>query len=52
MATGDGKYTNNSRFDAATFEKYISYQTNIKPEDISDSLSSPLNISVQACNVY
>ena len=34
------------RFDTATFEKYISYQTNIKPEDISDSLSSPSNISV------
>ena len=34
------------RFDTATFEKYTSYQTNIKPEDISDSLSSPSNISV------
>jgi len=34
------------RFDTATFEKYTIYQTNIKPEDISDSLSSPSNISV------
>ncbi len=30
----------------AYFEKSLKYQTNIKPEDIADSLSSPTNISI------
>ncbi len=34
------------KFGTASFEKYISYKTNIKPEDITDSLSSPTNISI------
>ncbi len=34
------------RFGAASFEKSLTYQTNIKPEDITDSLSSPTNISI------
>ena len=34
------------RFGSAYFEKSLKYQTNIKPEDITDSLSSPTNISI------
>ena len=34
------------KFGAAYFEKSLKYQTNIKPEDITDSLSSPTNISI------
>ena len=34
------------KFDSATYEKYLNYNTNIRPEDITDSLSSPTNISI------
>ena len=34
------------KFGMAYFEKSLKYQTNIKPEDITDSLSSPTNISI------
>ena len=34
------------KFEMAYFEKSLKYQTNIKPEDITDSLSSPTNISI------
>ena len=34
------------KFGAAYFEKSLKYQTNIKLKDISDSLSSPTNISI------
>ncbi len=34
------------KFEAAYFKKSLKYQTNIKPEDITDSLSSPTNISI------
>jgi len=34
------------RFGSASFENYIEYKTNIKPEDITDSLSSPTNIPI------
>ena len=34
------------KFGTAYFEKSLKYQTNIKPEDITDSLSSPTNISI------
>ena len=34
------------KFGTAYFETSIKYQTNIKPEDITDSLSSPTNISI------
>tara|TARA_Y100000816_G_scaffold284864_1_gene263769 strand:- start:17545 stop:18648 length:1104 start_codon:yes stop_codon:yes gene_type:complete len=34
------------RFGSASFEHYIEYKTNIKPEDITDSLSSPTNIPI------
>ena len=34
------------KFGMAYFEKSLNYQTNIKPEDITDSLSSPTNISI------
>ena len=34
------------KFGAAYFEETLKYQTNIKPEDIADSLSSPTNISI------
>ena len=34
------------KFGTAYFEKSLKYQTNIKPEDIKDSLSSPTNISI------
>ena len=34
------------KFGMAYFEKTLKYQTNIKPEDITDSLSSPTNISI------
>ena len=34
------------KFGPASFEEYYKYQTNIKAEDITDSLSSPTNISI------
>ncbi len=34
------------KFGSASFEEFTKYKTNIKPEDISDSLSSPSNISI------
>ena len=34
------------KFENASYEEQIIYQTNIKPEDITDSLSSPSNISI------
>ena len=34
------------KFGAAYFKKSLKYQTNINPEDITDSLSSPTNISI------
>ncbi len=34
------------KFGEASFENEIIYQTNIKPEDITDSLSSPTSISI------
>ena len=34
------------KFGAAYFEETLKYKTNIKPEDITDSLSSPTNISI------
>ena len=34
------------KFGTASFHSYIEYSTNIKPEDITDSLSSPSNISI------
>ncbi len=34
------------KFGDASFHDYLEYKTNIKPEDITDSLSSPTNISI------
>ena len=34
------------KFGAASFANFIEYKTNIRPEDITDSLSSPTNISI------
>ncbi len=34
------------KFGSASFENQFYYKTNIKPEDITDSLSSPTNISI------
>ena len=34
------------KFGDASFENYIRYNTNIRPDDITDSLSSPTNISI------
>ena len=34
------------KFASASFEKYLKYKTNIKSKDITDSLSSPSNISI------
>ena len=34
------------KFGSAKFEQTYTYKTNIKPEDITDSLSSPSNISI------
>ncbi len=34
------------KFEDASFHEYVKYKTNIKPEDITDSLSSPTNISI------
>lgn len=34
------------KFGSASFRKNLEYRTNIKPEDITDSLSSPTNISI------
>ena len=34
------------KFGEASFKENMKYQTNIKPEDIADSLSSPTNISI------
>lgn len=34
------------KFGDTVFRDYIEYNTNIKPEDITDSLSSPTNISI------
>ena len=34
------------KFGPATFKEYLKYKTNIKPEDITNSLSSPTNISI------
>ena len=34
------------RFGPVSYNEYLKYKTNIKPEDITDSLSSPTNISI------
>tara|TARA_B100001093_G_scaffold404641_1_gene392783 strand:+ start:1076 stop:2185 length:1110 start_codon:yes stop_codon:yes gene_type:complete len=34
------------KYGVSKYEKYLDYKTNIKPEDISDSLSSPSSISI------
>ena len=34
------------KYGETTYQKYLNYKTNIKPEDISDSLSSPSSIPI------
>jgi lipopolysaccharide export system permease protein len=34
------------KYGETTYQNYLNYKTNIKPEDISDSLSSPSSISI------